>query len=342
MNESRTIRQSGIELLRIIAMAMVVMVHSDFWALGEPSRALCQDETLKAWAQYFVESFAIVCVNCFIFISGWFSIRQSFKGFANLIFQILFYSLLLYFAFVAMGLIPFSVNGLFSHSNFLAYWFLACYIALYLISPILNTFIDNAKPDVARNTVLFFVLLDVALGWYQDYLHFIGGYTLLHFMVIYLIARYIRIYGGKLFTMNKAWDMLIYLTISVLTPVVVMVSFQVAPSLWHRCGKFFLYNSPLVMISSVYFCLFFTKLNMRSKFINFVGASSFAVYLIHADELVSARYMKDFCNSMFIGHDIWYFSLVMAIMIIALFVVAVILDQPRKWLWNGIQKRYFN
>lgn len=121
-----------------------------------------------------------------------------------------------------------------------------------------------------------------------------------------------------------------------------MVSIKVAPSLWHRYGKLFLYNSPIVVISSVYFCLFFTKLNMCSKFINFVGASSFAVYLIHADELVSARYMKDFCNSMFIGHDIWYFSLVMAIMIIALFVVAVILDQPRKWLWNGIQKRYFN
>ena len=328
------------ELLRIIAMAMVVMVHSDFWALGEPSRDLCSHEMLKAAGQYFAESFAIVCVNCFIFISGWFSIRQSVRGFGNLLFQIVFYNLLLYFSFVALGLTDFSPRGFLSHCNFLAYWFLTAYIALYLVSPILNTFIDHAARPVARNTVLAFTLLDVALGWYQDYLHFIGGYTLPHFMVIYLIARYIRVHGGKLFTMNKAWDLLIYLAISVLTPVVVIVSFHAAPSLWHRCGKLFLYNSPLVMISSVYFCLFFTKLNLRSKMINFVGASSFAVYLIHADELISVGYMRDFCNRMFAGHDIWYFSLVMAMMIVALFVAAVILDQPRKWLWNRIQKRF--
>lgn len=330
------------ELLRIIAMAMVVMVHSDFWALGEPTRALCQNDLLKASAQYFIESFAIVCVNCFIFISGWFSIKQSVRGFTNLLFQILFYSLLLYLAFAAMGLIPFSFKGLLSHSNFLTYWFLACYIALYLISPILNTFIENAKPNVARNAVLLFVFLDVALGWFEDYLHFAGGYSLAHFMVIYLIARYIRVYGGKMFSLNKGWDLLIYLGISILTPVFVIWASQAAPSLWHRCGKLFLYNSPLVIISTVYFCLFFTKLNMRSNFINFVGASSFAVYLIHADELVAYRYMKDFCNNMFLGHDILYFSAVMAMMIVALFVTAVIFDQPRKWLWNGIQKRLFN
>ena len=154
-------RHSGIELLRIIAMALVVIVHTDFWALGEPSLSLCKNETIKASAQYFVESFSIICVNCFIFISGWFSIRQSVKGFSNLLFQILFYSLLLYFSFAALGLISFSGKGLLAHSNFFAYWFLTCYIALYLVSPILNTFMDHARPDVARYTVLLFVLLDV-------------------------------------------------------------------------------------------------------------------------------------------------------------------------------------
>ena len=341
MSGSKKIRQSGVELLRIIAVAMVVMVHSDFWALGEPSKALCHDETLKASAQYFVESLAIVCVNCFIFISGWFSIKQSIKGFTNLIFQILFYSLLIYFLFAAFGLVPFSVKGLLSHSNFLAYWFLACYIALYLISPILNTFIDNAKPDVARYTVLLFVFLDVALGWYEDYLRFAGGYSLAHFMVIYLIARYIKVYGGKMFSLNKYWDLLIYLVISLLTPALVIWASSAAPALWSRCGKLFLYNSPLVIVSTVYFCLFFTKLNLRSKFINFVGASSFAVYLIHADELVSYKYMKGFCNDMFFGHDIWYFSVVMALMILSLFVLATVVDQLRKWLWHVVERRFF-
>ena len=338
MGTSRETRLSGVELLRIIAMAMVVLVHTDFWALGEPSLDFCRTEFLKASGQYLVESFAIVCVNCFVFISGWFSIRQSVKGFANLLFQILFYSFLLYFSFCAAGIIPFDIKGFIAHSNFFDYWFLACYIALYLLSPILNTFIDNATKVVARRTIWFFIALDLIFGWFVDYLLFDGGYSLLHFMVIYLIARYIRVHGCKWFSMDKKWDMLIYLAISILTPVAVMVAAHVAPSLWHHSGKLFLYNSPFIMISSVYFSLFFTKLKVRSKIINFVGASSFAVYLIHADELVSFRYLKGYCYNLFYTHDIWYYSAAMLLLVLSLFVIAIIVDQPRKWLWSKIEK----
>ena len=177
MGTSRETRLSGVELLRIIAMAMVVLVHTDYWALGEPSLDFCRTEFLKASGQYLVESFAIVCVNCFVFISGWFSIRQSVKGFANLLFQILFYSFLLYFSFCAAGIIPFDIKGFIAHSNFFDYWFLACYIALYLLSPILNTFIDNATKVVARSTIWFFIALDLIFGWFVDYLLFDGVFV---------------------------------------------------------------------------------------------------------------------------------------------------------------------
>lgn len=335
-------RQSGIELLRIIAMAMVVMVHTDFWALGEPTRNLCDTAMPKAAMQYFIESFAIVCVNCFVFISGWFAIKASVKGFFNLIFQIVFYNLLIYGIFLVAGLIDFDIRGFVSHCNFFVHWFIVSYVALYVVSPILNAFIDHTDKRRAMVTVIGFVLLDVLLGWGVDYLQFAGGYSLLHFMVIYLIARYIKVHGGKWFTFKREWDLLIYLLISLSVPIAVVLCYYFVPSIWRHSGRLFLYNSPLVIISSVYFSLFFTKLNFHSRVVNLVGASCFAVFLIHTDNLISVGYLKDFCQSLFLNNGIVYYSLVMLALIIGLFVLAFILDQPRQWLWQIIQRRFFN
>ena len=41
------------------------------------------------------------------------------------------------------------------------------------------------------------------------------------------------------------------------------------------------YSDPIVVMSSVYLLLFFTKINIQSNVINFISASSFAVFLLH-------------------------------------------------------------
>lgn len=335
-------RHSGMELLRIISMAMVVLLHTNFPALGEPSLDMCKQETLRASSQFLVESFAIVCVNCFVFISGWFSIKSSIRGFFNLLFLVVFYNLLDYFAFLGFRLIDFDFRQFITHCNFLPYyWFVTCYIALYLLSPILNTFIDHADKAVARNTVLIFVVLDVVLGWGFYELQFNRGHSLLHFMVIYLIARYIRVYGGRWFKFDKKYDLLIYLLISVLTPVAIMLCSKVAPSLWGHYDRLLRYNSPLVIVSTTYLSLFFTKLKFYSKTVNFIGASCFAVYLIHQDVLMRG-YVIDFCQYWFNNHSLFVYAGVVVLSIVGLFVVAVLVDQLRKWLWGLIQSRCFS
>ncbi|MBR5171608.1 MAG: acyltransferase family protein [Muribaculaceae bacterium] len=334
-------RHSGMELLRIIAMALVVLTHTDFWALGSPTAKMCSTDMVRAAYQYYVEFISIICVNCFVFISGWFSIKPSVRGFANLVFQILFYNLLIYLICAIAGFAPKGLQGFISHLNVFVHWFLTAYIALYLLSPILNLFIEHAGKRQAMVIVGLFVLLDILLGWAHDYLYFMGGYSLLHFMVIYLIARYIKVYGGKFFTLDKKWDATIYLLIALLTPTLLVLSYYVAPAIWRYYSLLFWYNNPLVMIMSVYFCLFFTKLNFKSRVVNFVAASSFAVYLIHTDTLVNSWCIRDFCRGIFFSHDLLYFSGALLLLIVALFVVAVILDQVRQILWSFINSRLF-
>lgn len=332
------VRQSNMELLRIIAILFVVVTHTDYFAIGEPSSEFCKHEMLKASFQYFIESFSIVCVNCFIFISGWFSIKPTVKGLANLLFQLVYYNLLVYFCFLTYGLIQFDIEGFVRHLNILNFWFIRCYIALYLISPILNKFIEHSSKDLSRRVVILFAALDVVMGWGLDCLQFDGGYSLLHFMVIYLIARYIHVHGTRVLSYDKKWDLSIYLLISIAAPVLVIVSYYLLPVVWHHSGRLFLYNSPFVMLSSVCLCLFFAKLKFRSRIVNFVGASAFAVFLIHGDALISKKLLPEFCTQMFHSYDIFSFSAIITVSIIILFLVSIFVDQFRKWLWKYIQR----
>lgn len=70
-------RESNFELLRIIAMFMVLVLHADFQALGEPTRADIISSPLTSSLKVFFEMASIVAVNVFVLISGWFGIRGS-------------------------------------------------------------------------------------------------------------------------------------------------------------------------------------------------------------------------------------------------------------------------
>jgi surface polysaccharide O-acyltransferase-like enzyme len=81
------VRQSNFELLRIIAMFMVLILHADFQALGAPDKAELIKFPLAATIKVIFEMACIVAVNVFVLISGWFGIRPSVKGISKFIFQ---------------------------------------------------------------------------------------------------------------------------------------------------------------------------------------------------------------------------------------------------------------
>ena len=329
------------ELFRIVAMAMIVMLHTNFFAIGEPDYHLCDNDPMRAYIQYLAESISIVGVNCFVFISGWFSINATVKGFANLIFQLLFYSIIIYLAFLLCGLHQFGLRDCLIHLNIFKFWFVREYIILYLLSPILNYFIKFASQDLAKRIVAFFVIVDVVLGWGLHYSGFNAGYSSMHLSVIYLIARYIRTYGGRIFSYNKTCDLSIYLLISILTPICILFSFYFFPSFWRHSGKLFLYNSPFVIVSTVCLGLFFSKLKFKSSVVNKVAASCFAVFLIHGDSLICDNYMLPFCREMVSKNGIMFYSLIMVVFIVCLFILAFLMDQVRLWCWRRIQRRFF-
>lgn len=62
-------RQSNFELLRIIAMFLVLAVHANYFALdGGPSAQECATRVIPSMTRIVLESACIVCVDVFVWL----------------------------------------------------------------------------------------------------------------------------------------------------------------------------------------------------------------------------------------------------------------------------------
>ena len=86
-------RSSNIELLRILAMFLVLVHHANILSIGIPSWAECVSAPGNTFFRFFIQSLAIVAVDVFVLISGWFGIKPSLKKLLALLFQVFFFTL---------------------------------------------------------------------------------------------------------------------------------------------------------------------------------------------------------------------------------------------------------
>ena len=104
-----------------------------------------------------MNSFLVIAVDCFVLISGYFGIKAKWIGFIHLYVLCAFYS-------VFLTLFSFYETGQFSIKEFLfsflvfsnsKWWFIQCYVYLFILSPILNIVIDS----ISKNRKVFIALL---------------------------------------------------------------------------------------------------------------------------------------------------------------------------------------
>ena len=143
-------RFTNYELLRVIAMIMVVVLH--FLSHSDSLLSLKADISTVRVLGTLLESFCLVAVNVYILISGYFGVKGSFKPAkaVSLLCQIWFYAFLVLAAALVCGL-PTRLQelGIYGLVQYLfpieseTYWFATSYFMLYLLSPVLNTAARN-------------------------------------------------------------------------------------------------------------------------------------------------------------------------------------------------------
>ena len=70
-------RQANFEVLRVTAMAMIVVMH--FMQKGGILQPLAGDMSLVNVSAWLIESFCIVATNCYVLIAGYFMVDAEWK-----------------------------------------------------------------------------------------------------------------------------------------------------------------------------------------------------------------------------------------------------------------------
>ena len=317
-------------------MILVLVTHASYASLGSPTQADISNSLCNAFMRSISESLSEVCVNTFILISGWYGITFKFEKLSSLIFQVLFISISLYFTMRLAGMIqPLRFKEwidllLFRYS---AYWFVRAYIILYIFSPLLNAFVDNCSCKQLRIFIICFYILQTIYGFYNSNGWFSSGYSPLSFMGLYLLARYMRLYPDKYVNFNKFTDIIIFFSVSLFT---VVCSLSQTYFLGTEGTILFQYSSPFVIVSSLYFFLFFTKISIRSRIINWISVSCFAVYLVHCSPFVLRTYYMNLIKEWSNKEPMASFFFCSTLLMVAYYCFSILIDKVRIAVWKKI------
>lgn len=165
-------------------------------------------------------------------------------------------------------------------------WFLLPYFVLMLIVPILNKAIEAMSKKEFVKVLIVFSFIIFYWGLLCQHNIIDKGHSILYFIYMYLLGRYISIYRiGYNWKIKKiVWGLFIYTTIilcaNFVLPHGILRAFR---------GLVFSYISPGLIISSAAILILFSKIHLRSKATNYLAVSSLSIYLFHENIFIPLK-----------------------------------------------------
>lgn len=329
-------RESNIELLRIVLMIMIIVHHVIVhgYALEKNIKDFSHANR-TVYPELFINSFVIVGVNTFIFISGYFGIKFKLRNLISIIFQAFFYSICISLVFILtssskIALVDFVKSILPISGN--VWWYLGVYLGLYFISPFLNKgveFIDNRQ----------LVFLLAGLLYLDSFSGFIfrtvsgDGFTVFHFITIYLLARLLHKFDLKIKTPIRYF---ISLALLLFGSTLILLAIDKPQFVW----RLFAYNNPLLILSAIMLFYSFKERKIQSNAINLVSSSVFGIYLIH-DHPFIRKIIVYFLNQGQGKDSIFLLIINICIIVIIIFLIGASIELLRKYIFYKIEYSLF-
>ena len=194
-------RNRGIDLLRMTAMWMVVILH-----ILNKGGVLAAAAPLSAGqgTARLLETAAYCAVNCYGLISGYVGVQRRFRysGALALWLRVAFYTLGITAVFAC--LMPGSVNGdrvlrAFFPVLFRQYWYVTAYFGMCLFIPFFNLLLNRLSKGQLRLLALSIVLVFSVLPTLRQKDVFLtdNGYSVLWLSCLYLLAASCGCAGGR-------------------------------------------------------------------------------------------------------------------------------------------------
>lgn len=327
------LRSSNLELLRIVAMMMVIILHYN----GTNGALLTEGvPVINYQLSNIMQAISICSVNCFVLISGYFMIDKTeapIKKCLLLLIDVAFWGLLGYgCAYVFWGETAGIKDIIFAVVPYIKgqRWFVRAYIILVLFAPFVNScLVRLSKCNYWVLMILTLLLFSIWPSFFpnppiDDY-----GFGFVHFVQLYILAGYVKLHMDWL---PKRW---MCAAGFVLSAVAIYVSSLVGWGYAHA------YNYVFTITAALFLFLWFKSLNIRSATINRLAAGAFDVFVIHTTgffaELIYIRlFHAD--KLLFEENGLYVVSLLLCAPVFYLFCTA--LSVGKRWVFRHTVNRW--
>lgn len=299
-------RNASFELLRIVAILMILCLHYNSQAgalleLGLPASGVQIYATI-------IESICIPGLNTYVLISGFFLSRGKVRPsrIITLLCQVYFYTILISLAMMAVGTYVMGtsdsayklVQYLFPISSE-HYWFVTAYIIMYVLSPVMNAACENLSRKQMKAVIIGLLI------WFSIVKSFVPvmfvtdhhGYDYGWFIVLYLIAAYIRKYDVVLFFDAKTSAAVFASSVAIIAAMSIglyYVNFYRGGLLYYSgvpldLNFIFTLTGSLGLFS--FFRFYRMKENRFADVVRFAAPFTFGVYLLHMHIEIQGRWV---------------------------------------------------
>lgn len=291
-------RDSNFELMRIISMFMIVLwhiiIHGKLIYMTEEATNLIYNLLLCLF---------VVHVNSFVLVTGYFQSTSKFslKKFLKLFFLIWFYRVVIVVLLTSFNLITISNTEIITELLPVGsgnYWFVNCYLVLYLLSPFLNKLVNSLNQSEYRKLLIVsFILFSVISFITNNVTVNNNGSNIIHFCFMYLLGAYFKKYKIKdnyhFRNYSREKRQIIFLSGFIICAIFnfVIIIFAKGLSTYtnsvvklissYIVNSQYNYSTPLDIIQTICYFLFFETLTIKNNFINKVSSIVLGVYLIH-------------------------------------------------------------
>lgn len=329
-------RNYGIDLLRIIAMLLVVVLH----VLGQGG-VLEASKGVQAAVAWFFEVAAYCAVDVYALISGYVGYRDddAYPYFRNILrfwIPVFFYSICIssaymiykpqYFTFgrVAHALFPISSNQ---------YWFASSFFIIVLFKPFLNRIIRLGDEKSAVRHLVYaafcLVVYYQLASYFNDPFTYKHGYSAIWLLILYYIGGTMK-RCGILNTCKKRYAIIGFLVCTILA-----WSWKVLLPKGFPRDLLVSYTSIPIVINAVCLLILFSKLRITGfgkGVVKFFAPAAFGVYLIHVQPTVFSAMKGRFIP--FAQSPVWLMVLQVLGMSLAILAACLLVEKLRLVLFR--------
>ena len=331
-------REMNFELLRIIAMLLIVGSH---YVMHGQIQETVQIGSLNQSFLGIIRFLAGIGVNLYVLITGYYMIfsKIKFKKIIKMWFSVVFYSLVILVIYKILGNsigIKDVIKSIMPICSEL-YWFVTAYIALYMLSPFINKLIKHLeKRQYLILLIILFIFLVVIKTIFIDSasIESQNGASLIWFIYLYLVAGYIRLYYKEKFNKN------VYLWVAILiTIIVAIIRYVSIKYLGKEMTRLITFNNIFAFVGTICIFIFFKNVKIQNtvcnKIIGAIAPLTLGVYLIHENPYINNSiwnllYTYRFSNSQ-------YLILHFTISIILVFITCAIIEFIRVKLFTILE-----